>query len=81
MLKCAPEQLRRTTPDQEAAISMVPEELIARKRDKRGAQVFLDISAEEGAPDDGDERPSESSAAPDRKREGAGRTGCPGRRR
>ena len=63
VLKCAPEQLRRATEDQEAALRMVTPDLIGRRRENRGAQVFLDIS-NEGSPDEGDPGPE----AEDRKR-------------
>ena len=49
VLRCAPEQLRAMTEDQEAAIRFLPLELVspAGKFAKRGAQTFLDISKHE----------------------------------
>ncbi len=49
VLRCAPEQLRALTEDQEAAIRFLPIELVspAGKFAKRGAQTFLDISKQE----------------------------------
>ena len=56
VLKCAPEQLRRTTADQEAAIRMVSEDLVNKKRGSQGAQVYTDISNEAFPPADMDEQ-------------------------
>ena len=52
VLRCAPEQLRRLTADQEAAIKFVTEDMISARRQlsDRGAQVFTDISQEEHPP-------------------------------
>ena len=44
VLRCCPEQLRRATEDQEAALRFVPAEIVAQRREARGAQVFVDIS-------------------------------------
>ena len=51
VLRCAPEQLRRLTVDQEAAIKFVTEDMIGARRQlsERGAHVFTDIS-QDGAP-------------------------------
>ena len=52
VLRCAPEQLRRLTSDQEAAIRFVTADMVdARRRlSERGAHVFTDISQEEKPP-------------------------------
>lgn len=49
VLRCAPEQLRRLTVDQEAAIKFVTADMIQAQRQlsDRGAQVFTDIGQEE----------------------------------
>ena len=54
ILRCAPEQLRRLTVDQEAAIRFVSEDMVSTKRrlSERGAQVFTDISAEGNPPEE-----------------------------
>ena len=59
VLKCAPEQLRRTTEEQEAAIRMVTQDMVVKKRGSQGSQVYVDISGEEKPPD-GDDGPGES---------------------
>ena len=59
VLRCAPEQLRRLTEDQEAAIRFVTSDMVdaRRKLSDRGAQVFTDIS--------GEEKPDENDPGPD----------------
>ena len=49
VFKCAPEQLRRLKPEDEAAIKLVPEELIDwnHQTSKRGVATFHDVSGEE----------------------------------
>ena len=50
VLKCAPEQLRRLLPQDEAAVKLVPEELVDwsyQSKSSRGAATFHDISQEE----------------------------------
>ena len=48
ILKCAPEQLRRLTPEDEAAIRLIPPELVdwSHETSKRGVATFHDISME-----------------------------------
>ena len=48
ILKCAPEQLRRLTPEDEAAIPLIPPELVdwSHETSKRGVATFHDISME-----------------------------------
>ena len=52
VLRCAPEQLRRATEDQEAAIRWVSPEVIAKQRKERGAQIYVDISNADKPRDD-----------------------------
>ena len=49
VLKCAPEQLRRLSPDAEAAVRLVPHELVDWEKavSSRGVATFHDISAGE----------------------------------
>ena len=56
VLKCAPEQLRRATPDQQAMLNAISPELIGRKQDQRGAHVYIDIT-KDGQPPEGDDGP------------------------
>ena len=73
VLKFAPEQLRQATEDQEAALRMITPDLVARRRDNRGAQVYLDITNEE-RPDESD--PGPGSEDRKRNREQAGLDGA-----
>lgn len=49
VLRCAPQQLREVTPEQEAALRYVPVEVLAKKGKyvMRGAQTFTDISGKD----------------------------------
>ena len=63
VLRCSPEQLKKLSEDQLAAVTYTTQDLLAKisSKAKRGAQVFTDITRE-GHPDDktpdedGDER-------------------------
>ena len=48
VLKCAPEQLRRMSPEDEAAVKLVPDELMdwTHQTSKRGVATYHDISGE-----------------------------------
>ena len=70
VIRCAPEQVRRLTCDQEAALRFVTEDMIAARRrlSDRGAQVFVDISQEE-YPSADSEPSAEERELPEAKRQ------------
>lgn len=75
VLRCAPEQLRRLTTDQEAALRFVTEDMVEtrRKLAEQGAHVFLDISREDHPPQDegqgeGQDQRMDESEGKERKR-------------
>ena len=55
VLRCAPEQVRALTTDQEAAVKFVPIELQSQagRFAKRGAQTFLDVTGQGSPPPEG----------------------------
>ena len=80
VLKCAPEQFRRATPDQQAMLNAISPELIGRKRDQQGAHVYIDITGD-GKPPEGDDGPDSEGQEPKRaRREGPAREAEQGRR-
>ena len=69
VLRCAPQQLREVTPEQEAALRYVPVEVLAKKGKYvlLGAQTFTDISGK-GLPEDRDREQPIGEPLPKRQR-------------
>eukprot|EP00435_Cladocopium_sp_Y103_P021658 s3225_g5.t1 len=73
VLRCSPEQLKKLTEDQRAAVTFVTPDLLPPRPQgsKRGAQVFTDISNEMKPPDDEAEPVENMEPPPKRVRVGA----------
>ena len=73
MYKCSPEQLKHVTPEQEAMIRLLPEDMLVMKRNVqgRGSGNFIDISRQDSPPEDSNVRRNDHD---DMELEGFGRT-------